>query len=244
MNDLQIRPDLLVDLPNEIREQLRTYRDLILHWNTRFNLTAITDAESVDRRLTGDALRLLPALDQALVSAPEPVRVVDLGTGAGLPGLAIKIARPGLPITLIDATRKKVQFVEHVARELGLRDVRVIHGRAEDIGHMVDYRQQFSIGMARAVASLPTLLELLLPLIVPGGAFLLPKGSDIEGELVEGRRAAHTLGARIESWELLPGVLDEPVTRLVTGAKLASTPDRYPRRAGIPNREPLGRERK
>jgi 16S rRNA (guanine527-N7)-methyltransferase len=168
--------------------------------------------------------------------------LIDLGTGAGLPGLVLKIARPHLQVTLVDATHKKVRFVQHVIDELGLKDARTIHGRAEDLGHMMDYRQQFAIGTARAVAALPILLELLLPLLETGGSFILPKGGEIEDELSEGNRAAKSLGGRIEHAELLPGTENEPVTRVVRGVKLRSTPSRYPRRAGIPNREPLGRE--
>jgi 16S rRNA (guanine527-N7)-methyltransferase len=107
---------------------------------------------------------------------------------------------------------------------------------------MMDFRQQFAIGTARAVAALPTLLELILPLLETGGSFILPKGGEIQDELREGNKAAKALGGRIEHAELLPGTDDEPVTRVVRGVKLRSTPSRYPRRAGIPNREPLGRE--
>lgn len=242
MTTLAIRTDLIADLPDEAKEQLRTYRDLILHWNQRFNLTAVTDPEAADHRLTGDALRLVPVIDDVLAKRPNAFRMIDLGTGAGLPGLVLKIARPQLDVTLVDATHKKVRFVQHVIDELGLTGVRTIHGRAEDLGHMIDYRQQFAIGTARAVAALPTLLELLLPLLETDAAFILPKGGDIEDELKQGKRAAHTLGGRIEHAELLPGTPDEPVTRVVRGVKIASTPSRYPRRAGIPNREPLGRE--
>ncbi|HQY29878.1 MAG TPA: 16S rRNA (guanine(527)-N(7))-methyltransferase RsmG [Thermomicrobiales bacterium] len=242
MTNLTIGDDLLASLSIESREQLRTYRDLILHWNQRFNLTALESEEAVDQRLIGDALRLLPTIDVVLTRRPDGRRLVDLGTGAGLPGVAIKIARPDLDVTLIDATQKKVHFVQHVIDELGLTGTHTIHGRAEDIGRMMDYRQQYAIGTARAVAALPTLLELLLPLIEPGGTFLLPKGEAIAEELAAGRRAAGMLGGRILDATLLPECAGAPVTRLVTGVKLRSTSDRYPRRAGIPNREPLGRD--
>jgi 16S rRNA (guanine527-N7)-methyltransferase len=242
MTNLAIRDDLLAGLSDEIREQLRTYRDLLLHWNQRFNLTAVQDAEAVDRRLVGDALRLLPSIDAALETAAPRARLVDLGTGAGLPGLIIKIARPDLAVTLVDATNKKIRFVQHVISELGLTGAQAVHGRAEDLGPMLDYRQQFDIATARGVAALPTLLELVLPLVANGGTFLLPKGDNIDDELMAGRRACAELGGKIISAELLPGYEDEPVTRLVIGAKIRSTPARYPRRAGIPSREPLGRQ--
>jgi 16S rRNA (guanine527-N7)-methyltransferase len=242
MTELAIRPELLRDLPEPRQRQLRDYRDLLFRWNQRFNLTAIREPEGIDARLIADALRLLPAIDEELDRRDGKVRLIDLGTGAGLPGLVLKIARPELNIVLVDATNKKVQFVQHVIDELRLASARTIHGRAEEIGHDLDYRNQFDLVTARGVAALPTLLELTVPLLFIGGSFLFPKGQDLDEELASGKRAAKMLGARIESADLLPGVSDEPVTRLVRGSKIASTPGRYPRRAGIPNKEPLGRD--
>lgn len=242
MMELAIRPELLRDLPESTQQTLRAYRDLLFRWNQRFNLTAIREPEEIDSRLIADALRLLPAIDEELGRPHEATRLIDLGTGAGLPGLVLKIARPELEIVLVDATNKKVQFVQHAITELGLRSARTVHGRAEEIGHDLDFRAQFDLVTARGVASLPTLLELTIPLLVIDGVFLFPKGPDLDDELESGKRAARTLGARIESADLLPGVPGEPVTRLVRGSKIAATPGRYPRRAGIPNREPLGRD--
>jgi 16S rRNA (guanine527-N7)-methyltransferase len=242
MTELAIRPELLRDLPEPRQRQLRDYRDLLFRWNQRFNLTAIRDPEGIDARLIADALRLIPAIDEELDRRAGEARLIDLGTGAGLPGLVLKIARPELDIVLVDATNKKVQFVQYVIEELNLKSARTFHGRAEEIGHDLDFRNQFDLVTARGVAALPTLLELTVPLLFSGGSFLFPKGQDLDEELAEGKRAANTLGARIESADLLPGVPDEPVTRLVRGSKIAPTPGRYPRRAGIPNKEPLGRE--
>jgi 16S rRNA (guanine527-N7)-methyltransferase len=242
MTQLAIRPELLRDLPEPVQQQLRDYRNLLFRWNQRFNLTAVREPEEIDGRLIADALRLLPAIDTELASRRPPVRLMDLGTGAGFPGLVIKIARPEIDVVLADATRKKVQFVQHVIGELGLRSASTVHGRAEDLGHHHDYRTQFDIVTARGVATLPTLVELTVPLLVQGGLFLFPKGAAIDEELADGQRAAKKLGARIDSAELLPGDPSEPVTRLVRGVKISTTPERYPRRAGIPNKEPLGRD--
>jgi 16S rRNA (guanine527-N7)-methyltransferase len=242
MTQLAIRPELLRDLPEAVQQQLRDYRDLLFRWNQRFNLTAVREPEEIDGRLIADALRLLPAIDAELARRRPPVRLMDLGTGAGFPGLVIKIARPEIDVVLADATRKKVQFVQHVIGELGLRSASTVHGRAEDLGHHHDYRTQFDIVTARGVATLPTLVELTVPLLVQGGLFLFPKGAAIDEELADGHRAAKKLGARIDSAELLPGDPSEPVTRLVRGVKISTTPERYPRRAGIPNKEPLGRD--
>lgn len=242
MTELAVRGELLADLPEQSREQLRAYRDLLFRWNQRFNLTALRLPEEIDARLIADGLRLLPAVDNVLARHPTRLRMIDLGTGAGLPGLVIKIARPQIEITLVDATNKKIQFVQHVIEEIGLQRARTLHGRAEDIGQMREYREQFDLVTARGVASLPTLLELTVPLLDVGGEFIFPKGEQIEEELRLGRRAARTLGARIESADLLPGHPTEPVTRLVCGVKIGLTPGRYPRRAGIPGKEPLGRD--
>jgi 16S rRNA (guanine527-N7)-methyltransferase len=242
MMELAVRDDLLDSLPAQSREQLVTYRELLFRWNQRFNLTAVRERDDIDARLIGDALRLLPALDTELASRPHGLRLIDLGTGAGLPGLVLKIARPGIDITLVDATNKKVQFVQTAIAELGFNGARTVHGRAEDLGQHPDYRERFDVVTARGVASLPTLVELTLPLLEVGGVCLFPKGADLDTELREGQRAAKVLGGRIESAELLPGVEGEPVTRLVRGIKMGLTPGRYPRRAGIPNKEPLGRD--
>lgn len=242
MTKLAVRPELLSSLPEGTQNQLRTYRDLLLEWNQRFNLTAVREAEEIDRRLIADALRLLPAIDLELERRDGRVHLADLGTGAGLPGLVLKIARPDLDMVLIDATNKKVTFVQHVITELGLANALTVHGRAEDVCRDLDFRNQFDVVTARGVASLPTLVELTIPLLVTGGTFLFPKGDGIHEELREGRKAAEILGGKIESADLLPGDQSEPVTRLVRGVKMRSTPDRYPRRAGIPNKEPLGRD--
>lgn len=242
MTQSTIREALLAGLPEQAQSKLRDYRDLLFRWNQRFNLTAVREPDEIDARLIADGLRLLPALDAVLATLPERVRMVDLGTGAGLPGLVIKIARPSIDITLIDATNKKIQFVQHVIDELDLDQARTIHGRAEDIGRLPEFREQFDLATARGVAALPTLLELVVPLLDIGGAFVFPKGEQIDLELKEGKRAARTLGARIDSHALLPDFPGEPVTRLVTGVKIGLTPGRYPRRAGIPNKEPLGRD--
>jgi 16S rRNA (guanine527-N7)-methyltransferase len=229
-----------------LADRLAIYRDDLLHWNQRFNLTAITEPEAVDRRLIGDALRLLPTIDeiaQRLQDRALPLRLVDVGTGAGFPGLVIKIARPHLDVTLIDATAKKISFVQHMIETLKLDGVAAVHGRAEELGHDRHYRGQFGLATARAVASLPALMELCLPLLTIGGWAVFPKGAEIEGELAEAERANRTLGGRVESATPLEYVQDAPVTRVVIVAKIDETPTRFPRRSGLPAKEPLGRIR-
>lgn len=210
-------------------------RGLLLSWNDRFNLTAITDPVEVERRLFLDALQMLPMLD-ALTENDAARLLADVGSGAGFPGLALKIARPDLDVVLIEATGKKVAFINHAIAELGLVGATAIHARAEDIGQNRQYRASFDLVTARAVAALPVLVELCLPLLRIGGTALLPKGLDFADELATGRRAAPLVGGRVHSAEVLPGT----TTRLVVVTKTAATPARYPRRAGIPAKEPLG----
>jgi 16S rRNA (guanine527-N7)-methyltransferase len=210
------------------------YRDLLLDRNARINLTAIREPEEIERRLFLDALAIVPTLDRV---CPVPTStLIDVGTGAGFPGLALKIARPALDVTLVDATAKKVAFLEEVITALDLPTVRALHGRVETLGHDPAFREQFDIATARAVARLPVLLEYVVPLLRVSGTALLPKGLTIDEELRTGRKAAATLGARIVSADRLPVAS----TSLVIAHKAAATPTAYPRRTGIPSRAPLG----
>jgi 16S rRNA (guanine527-N7)-methyltransferase len=229
-----------IELDAEALARFARFRDLLLQRNAKHNLTAIRDAEGIERRLFLDALAMTPALDRARDRAPRPIeaslRLVDVGAGAGFPGIPLKIARPDLDLTLVDATAKKVAFLNEVIADLGLGDTRAVHGRAEDLGQDRAFRQRFDVVTARAVASLPVLLEYVVPLLNVGGTALLPKGLEIDEELRRGRRAAAALGAEIVSTDRLPAA----GTRLVVAVKVSRTPAAYPRRTGIPNRSPLG----
>lgn len=222
-------------------ERFNRYRDLLLDRARRVNLTAITDPDEVERRLFFDALLMLDTLDRLVnrsTTGNGRARLADIGSGAGFPGLVLAIARPDLSVTLIEATGKKVVFLTEVIRELELPRLKAIHARAEDVGRDLDHRGQYDVVTARAVASLPTLFELSAPLLCRGGYALYPKGLAIEEELAAARRATSPLGVRLVATDPLPGA--EEKTRLVVIKKTASTPDRYPRRAGLPAREPLG----
>ena len=218
-----------------------TYRDLLIEWNGRFNLTAVTDPEQIDRRLFLDALRMVGPVTQ--LARPDPdravttaIRMVDMGTGAGFPGLALKIALPEIDVTLIEATGKKVQFLEAVIGELGLSGVVAMHARAEEIGTLPEYRGAYDLVTARGVSSLAALFEMAAPLLRMGGVGLFPKGLDLADELATGQRAAKIVGLTVESDD----VIAESETRLIVVRKTTETPRQYPRRPGIPAREPLG----
>lgn len=227
-----------IALDDEALARFARYREVLLERNAQFNLTAIRDREGIECKLFLNALAIVPALDAVKsLHAHHRTRLVDVGAGAGFPGLPLQIARPDLDLTLVDATAKKTVFLNEVIADLGLDHARAIHGRAEDLGQDRGYRERFDVATARAVASLPVLLEYVVPFLRVGGTALLPKGLQIDEELRHGRRAAMMLGAEIVSADRLP--IDG--TRLVIATKAEPTPADYPRRTGLPSRSPLGK---
>lgn len=222
-----------------------SYTNELLTWNAQFNLTAITEREQVEVRHYLDSLALLPAL-AALegITIPallaRPLRAVDVGAGAGFPGLALRIVWPRLRLCLIEATAKKVRFMEHIATRLGLSDVQIIHGRAEELGLRQPQRASYDLVLARAVAPLPTLMEYLLPLAKRGGRVVAYKGSAAHEEALAAEQAIQLLGGQLT--RLLPvevpGLAETRV--LVVVDKIAQTPEGYPRGRGLPKKRPLG----
>jgi 16S rRNA (guanine527-N7)-methyltransferase len=208
-------------------------------WNRRFNLTAITDREGVLVRHFLDSISCFEALPWASLAAGA--RIVDVGTGAGFPGIPLKIVCPGMRLTLLEATRKKVTFLEHIVDVLGLHEVEIIHGRAEELGHSPAHREQYDWALARAVVEMPTLAEYLLPLVRVGGAMLAQKGEGAAIEVQASYAATTALGGKVR--HLLPvelrGIAE---TRyLVVVDKVAATPGKYPRRPGMPKKRPIMR---
>lgn len=231
-----------VELDAQAIERFAAYRDLLLDWNQRVNLTRITDPEEVERRLFGDSITLLPFIDDwrrahASGFAGVAVKLADVGAGAGFPGLALKIARPEIDLTLVEATGKKVDFMRRVIEELALSAANAIHGRSEELAHDKVYRQQFDIITARAVARLSTLLEYCQPLVRPGGLGLYPKGLDIDAEVAGATNAFTLLGARLLGLETPSG--DEPATTIIRVEQRTKIDRRYPRQAGLPAKRPL-----
>ncbi len=230
-----------LELNEEHRRAFEIYYRELLAWNEKFNLTAITDYHQVQIKHFLDSLTCLLA-DEDLtrtIYQQRGVRAIDVGAGAGFPGLPLKIACPGLQLTLLEATGKKVGFLEHIASRLGLEGVEVIKGRAEELGHDAAHRERYDLALARAVAELPVLVEYALPFCKQGGLFVAQKGAggDAEARAAEGGIA--TLGGvlrRIVRLEL-PHVA-EPRS-LVVIKKIAPTPEKYPRRPGIPSKRPI-----
>jgi len=215
----------------------QTYYEELVEWNRRFNLTAITDYEGVQVRHFLDSLSCLLVLPRAELQAGA--RVIDVGTGAGFPGLPLRIVCPGMRLTLLEATRKKVDFLEHLLRRLGLSDVEVIHARAEDLAHRPGYREGYDWAIARALAEMPTLVEYLLPLVRVRGAMLAQKGENAPAEVHSAEEAIRILGGRVR--KLVPVDLHglAETRYLVIVDKVAATPEKYPRRPGMPEKRPL-----
>lgn len=212
------------------------YRELMA-WNQRFNLTAITDREGVLVRHFLDSLSCLKVLSRNELDAGA--QVVDVGTGAGYPGLPLKIVCPGMRLTLLEATGKKVGFLEHLTLELQMNSVRAIHARSEELGQDPAHREQYDWAVARAVAEMPTLVEYLLPLVRVGGAILAQKGEGAPAEVQKAENAIATLGGRVR--RLAPVELRglAETRYLVVVDKVAATPEKYPRRPGMPNKRPI-----
>ena len=213
---------------------LEQYEQELLAWNERFNLTAIRDVEEVRVKHFLDSLTCV----QAMRESPGK-RLADIGTGAGFPGLVLKIVYPAVQLTLVESVGKKADFCRHVVNTLGLDNVEVIQERAENIGQLLAYREQFDWAVARAVAALPVLAEYLLPLVRVGGSMLAMKGESGPVESHASEHALQMLGGHLRQLVpvTLPGVVEERY--LVIVDKVAATPARYPRRVGIPAKRPL-----
>jgi 16S rRNA (guanine527-N7)-methyltransferase len=224
-----------VTLTRRQLEAFAWYAAELLAWNERFNLTAITDPSDIETKHFADSLSCLLALK------PRPAdRLVDIGTGAGFPGLPLKIILPRLQLTLVEATGKKAEFCRHIVDGLGLEGVTVVHARAEDVGQMPEHRAVYDWAVARAVAGMAVLAEYLLPLVRLGGRAIAQKGETGPAEAHAAEGALRLLGGRVQ--QLIPVELPRiPETRyLVVVEKTAATPPEYPRRAGVPARNPLG----
>ncbi len=213
-------------------EQFTRYSAELRAWNTRVNLTAITDEEGIVARHFLDSLRC------ALSWGDAPSSLIDVGSGAGFPGLPLKILRPELRLTLVESVGKKAAFLQHMVAVLNLRDVMVLTDRAETVGRDPQHREQYDVVTARAVAELATLVEYCLPLCRVHGRVLAPKGSDIADEITRAHAAIERLGGQLIGVEpvAIPGI--EPRT-LVVIAKVAPTPAAYPRAVGVPARRPI-----
>ena len=219
---------------NQIEQFAVYYRELT-SWNRRINLTAITGYEEVQIKHFLDSLTVTLALKPGAKS----FRLIDVGSGAGLPGIPLKILMPDIKLTLLEATAKKAAFLNHISQKLGLKDVEVVVGRAEDIAHREQYREQFDIVLSRAVASLASLVELTLPFCAIGGSFIAQKKGEIDPELSQASRAVGLLGGKLRERKKIELAEFSGERWLIIIDKVSPTPEAYPRRAGIPQKRPL-----
>ncbi len=213
---------------------LARYEQELLEWNSRFNLTAIRDVEAIRIKHFQDSLTCMLVMSETNVE-----RIIDVGTGAGFPGLVLKIANPALQLTMVESVGKKAEFCRHVCTVLGLENVTILQDRAEAVGQMSAHREQYDWAIARAVASLPVLVEYLLPLVRIGGGMIAMKGESGPIEAVAAEHAMKLLGGELRQLfsVALPGVVEDRF--LVVVNKVAATPRMYPRQVGIPAKRPL-----
>ena len=220
-------------------DALVTYAGMLVKTNEVMNLTNITDDEGIAVRHFVDSLTLVPfILEEQKKAGREDISVIDVGTGAGFPGIVLKIAVPKIRLTLLDSLQKRLNFLDDVSSALSLADVKTVHGRAEDAGHDAALREKYDVSCARAVANLPVLCEYCLPFVKTGGAFLAMKGIVDEEEKASGR-ALQVLGGKKEKVDrfLLPGTDMNRSIVVVRNSK--PTPNAYPRQAGKPSKKPL-----
>lgn len=215
-------------------EQFLRYYELLVEWNQVMNLTAITEYDEVMKKHFLDSVSLIKAYDLS-----REVSVIDVGTGAGFPGLALKIAFPNLQMTLLDSLNKRIQFLDNVIKELGLTGVETIHGRAEDYAKKGKLREQFDLCVSRAVANLSTLSEYCLPFVKVGGQFISYKSEKIAEEMETASKAIALLGGEVKA-QVEFQLPDSDIYRnLFVIEKVKETPGKYPRKAGMPAKEPL-----
>lgn len=212
--------------------QFERYYGLLTEWNEKINLTAITAPQDVAVKHFADSL-----LARQMLNEWSGKSLIDIGTGAGFPGVPLKIAEPSLQLTLFDSLQKRLNFLDILCRELELKDVQTVHGRAEDGGRAADLREKFDIATARAVAKLPVLLEYALPFVKVGGYFLALKGPELEEELAQANKALKALGGELV--EVGNFALGDYTRNIALIKKVSPTPKAYPRKAGTPQKKPL-----
>lgn len=218
--------------------QFLLYYELLIEWNKVMNLTAITDYKEVVQKHFVDSLALIKAIDIQYLQIGNK-SVIDIGTGAGFPGIPLKIVFSKLKITLLDSLNKRIKFLNEVIKRLEMNDITAIHGRAEDYAKQKDYREQYDICVSRAVANLATLSEYCLPYVKKEGCFISYKSEDIEKEIDDSRNAVNMLGGKVEDIVKF-NLPDTDIRRAIVKIKKEKpTNKKYPRKAGIPTKEPL-----
>lgn len=229
--------ELGIELSDYQMRQFYQYYELLVEWNKVMNLTAITELDDVVVKHFLDSLSFVKAVRNAQELNSS---VIDVGTGAGFPGIPLKIAFPELDVTLLDSLNKRVKFMNEVIKKLGLIGICTVHGRAEDFGRDAGYREQFDFAVSRAVANVATLSEYCLPFVKVGGEFLSYKSGKADEELAVGKKAVRLLGGEVEDVVKFQLSGTDAERAIVVIRKRERTGKRYPRKAGVPGKEPLG----
>ena len=223
---------LSITLTEKQLDQFRIYYEMLVEKNKVMNLTGITEWDEVLEKHFLDSISLIRAVD-----LNQELSVMDMGTGAGFPGLPLKIAFPNLKITLADSLNKRVKFLQEVIDALGLEDIEAVHGRAEDLAKNKDFRQQYDLSVSRAVANLSTLSEYCLPFVKIGGQFVSYKSGECDEEVESSKKAVFVLGGKIK--DVIKFELGESGRSFIVIDKVNGTPKEYPRKAGTPAKNPI-----
>jgi 16S rRNA (guanine527-N7)-methyltransferase len=232
-----------IPLSEDQLDAFQVYYETLIAWNGKVNLTRITDYEAVQIKHFLDSLSCLPMIQRiqeiSSQGGARNLQAVDVGTGAGFPGVPLKIAFPTLRLTLLEATGKKAEFLRFLVARLGLTRVRVINARAEAVGQDPAHREQYDLALARALSGMATLAELTLPLVRVGGRVIAQKGADPAAEVATSQSAIMILGGQVQQIVpvAVPGL--EGTRHLVVLEKILATPEKYPRRPGMPAKRPL-----
>lgn len=223
-----------IDLDQKQIDQFMKYKEILLEWNQKMNLTAIEDDKEIIIKHFLDSISC--SKSEVIVNSG---RVIDVGTGAGFPGIPLKIIFPNIELTLLDSLNKRIGFLKEVGNQLGINDIEYVHGRAEDVGQNKNYREKFDFAVARAVAPLNILLEYCLPFVKVGGYFICQKGSKLIEEMEESKVALKVLGAEVIKQIEVPLPFSDISHNIVIIRKIKQTSTKYPRKAGKPSKEPI-----
>lgn len=221
-----------LNVNDEVLNKFWVYMTNLLEWNEKINLTAITDEDDIILKHFIDSLTILEYI-------PEKSNVIDVGTGAGFPGIPLKIVREDINMTLMDSLNKRITFLNEIINKLGLKKINAIHSRAEELAKMPEHREKYDIAVSRAVANLSTLSEYMIPFVKVGGKCICMKGSNIEEELKTAKNAIKELGGEIEKVINFKLPDSDNERNIIIIKKVRNTKSKYPRKAGMPSKEPL-----
>ncbi|HSH34923.1 16S rRNA (guanine(527)-N(7))-methyltransferase RsmG [Schnuerera sp.] len=223
-----------IELKEEEINNFILYKQLLKEWNKKINITSITDNEEIDIKHFIDSIT---PLTTNLIG--KNIKMIDIGTGGGFPGVPLKIMNKEMDVVLLDSLKKRITFLNDIIEKLNLENITTIHGRAEELGRDKNYREKYDIAISRAVASLNTLNEYCLPFVKTGGYFISMKGPDVDEELKEAEKSIKILGGKLKDVKVIDLPLSDITHSLIIIEKIKETPTKYPRGGGKPKKKPL-----